>query len=254
MLLIFYCHRTAIIGATVASTVAVVTAVMVGITVLRYKRKLKRKEGRMASIVANLNQGNGFAVYLIYSSVDEVFVRSAVFSPLNDKLKQVTGVGRDLVSIGDEQFRVGWNIYREIFMELSNVAVVVLSEGFANSVFCDQEIDIAMQLKKPVILLLKGDVDINQHSELIQLLFQTNVLFLFGYVDNEVVLKTTWNKVLELSTLIVKSLGELTIFSLCLKFDFCTLLYNTVFPPFKINFIKHALNIYTLREFAGVKF
>ena len=79
--------------------------------------------------------------------------------------------------IGDEQFRVGWNIYREIYrcMERSNVAVVVVSEGFANSVFCDQELDIAMQLKKPVILLLKGDVDIHQHSELIQLLYRTNV-------------------------------------------------------------------------------
>ncbi|KAH3795233.1 hypothetical protein DPMN_148781 [Dreissena polymorpha] len=107
--LTFDCHRTAIIGATVASTIAVVTTVCVGITVLRYKRKIKRREDRMASAVANLhvNQGNGFAVYLIYSSVDEVFVRSAVFLPLNEKLKQVTGVERDLVCIGDEQFRVG---------------------------------------------------------------------------------------------------------------------------------------------------
>ncbi|KAH3795238.1 hypothetical protein DPMN_148786 [Dreissena polymorpha] len=197
--LTFDCHRTAIIGATVASTVAVVTTVCVGITVLRYKRKIKRREDRMASAVANLNQGNGFAVYLIYSSVDEVFVRSAVFLPLNEKLKQVTGVERDLVCIGDEQFRVGWNIYREMYrcMERSNVAVVVLSEGFANSVFCDQEIDIAMQLKKPVILLLKGDIDINQHSELIQLLFRTNVRILFGYENNELILKTTWDKVCE---------------------------------------------------------
>ncbi|KAH3795223.1 hypothetical protein DPMN_148771 [Dreissena polymorpha] len=197
--LTFDCRRTSIIGATVASTVAFVSAVCVGITVLRYKRKLQRKDDRMASVIANLNQGNGFAAYLIYSSVDEIFVRSAVFSPLNEKLKQVSGVERNLVCIGDEQFRVGWNIYREIYrcMERSNVAIVILSEGFANSVFCDQEIDIAMQLKKPVVLLLKGDVDINQHSELIQLLFRTNVRILFGYEDNELVLKTTWDKVCE---------------------------------------------------------
>ncbi|KAH3850662.1 hypothetical protein DPMN_093087 [Dreissena polymorpha] len=195
----FDCDRTTIIGATVASTVAVVSALCVGINVLRNKRKLQKREDRMARVVTNLNRGNGFAVYLIYSSVDEVFVRSAVYSPLNEKLKKLVGVERDLVCIGDEQFRVGWNIYREIYkcMERSHVAVVVLSEGFANSVFCDQEMDIAMQLKKPVILLLKGDVDINQYSEHIQLLNRTNVRILFGYEDNELVLKTTWDKVCE---------------------------------------------------------
>ncbi|KAH3690906.1 hypothetical protein DPMN_191203 [Dreissena polymorpha] len=195
----FDCDRTAIIGATVASTVAVISAVCVGISVFLYKRKLQRKEDRMFRCVENLYRGEGFAVYMIYSSVDEVFVRSAVFLPLNEKLKQTVGVERDLVCIGDEQFRDGWNIYREIYrcMERSNVAVVVVSEGFANSVFCDQELDIAMQLKKPVILLLKGDVDINQHAELIQLLYRTNVRILFGYEGNELVLKTTWDKVCE---------------------------------------------------------
>ncbi|KAH3724996.1 hypothetical protein DPMN_050824 [Dreissena polymorpha] len=136
---------------------------------------------------------------MIYSSVDEVFVRSAVFSPLNDKLKPVVGAEWDLVCIGDEQFRVGWNIYREIYrcMERSNVAVVVISERFAYSVFCNKELDIAMQLQKPVVLLLKEDVDINQHSEQIQLLYRTSVRILFGYEYNELVLKTTWDKVCE---------------------------------------------------------
>ncbi|KAH3850667.1 hypothetical protein DPMN_093092 [Dreissena polymorpha] len=193
------CDRTTIIGASVASTLAVVLALFFGIIVLRYRKKLGRRKDRMARVIANLNRGNGFAVYLIYSSVDEVFVRSAVYSPLNEKLRQVVGIDRDLVCIGDEQFRVGWNIYREIYkcMERSNVAVVVLSEGFANSVFCDQEMDIAMQLKKPLILLLKGDVDINQYSEHIQILYRTNVRILFGYEDNELVLKTSWDKVCE---------------------------------------------------------
>ncbi|KAH3850668.1 hypothetical protein DPMN_093093 [Dreissena polymorpha] len=193
------CDRTTIIGASVASTFAVVLALFIGIIVLRYRKKLRRRKDRMARVIANLNRGNGFAVYLIYSSVDEVFVRSAVYWPLNEKLRQVVGIDRDLVCIGDEQFRVGWNIYREIYkcMERSNVAVVVLSEGFANSVFCDQEMDIAMQLKKPVILLLKGDVDINQYSEHIQILYRTNVRILFGYEDNELVLKTSWDKVCE---------------------------------------------------------
>ncbi|KAH3708352.1 hypothetical protein DPMN_067801 [Dreissena polymorpha] len=195
----FDCDRTAIIGATVASTVAFISAVCVGIFVVHCKRKLQRKEDRMVRCVENLYRGDGFAVYMIYSSVDEVFVRSAVFAPLNEKLKQAVGVERDLVCIGDEQFRVGWNIYREIYrcMERSNVTVVVLSEGFANSAFCDQELDIAMQLKKPVILLLKGDVDIHQHSEHIQLLYRTKVRILFGYEGNELVLKTTWDKVCE---------------------------------------------------------
>ncbi|KAH3813921.1 hypothetical protein DPMN_142394 [Dreissena polymorpha] len=195
----FDCYRTGIIGATVASTVAFVSALCVGISLRRYKRKLQQREDRMVRVVANLYQGNGFAVYMIYSSVDEVFVRSAVVAPLNETLKHVVGVERDLVCIGDEQFRVGWNIYREIYrcMERSNVAVVVISEGFANSVFCDQELDIAMQLKKPVILLLKGDVDINQHSEHIQLLYRTNVRILFEYEGNKLVLKTTWDKICE---------------------------------------------------------
>ncbi|KAH3850664.1 hypothetical protein DPMN_093089 [Dreissena polymorpha] len=136
----FACDRTTLIDASVTSTFTAVLALCFGIIVLRYKKKLRRKENRMARVIANLNRGNCFAVYLIYSSVDEVFVRSGVYSPLNEKLRQVVGIDRDLVCIGDEQFRVGWNIYREIYkcMERSHVAVVVLSEGFANSVFCDQ--------------------------------------------------------------------------------------------------------------------
>ncbi|KAH3848445.1 hypothetical protein DPMN_090808 [Dreissena polymorpha] len=68
----------------------------------------------MVRCVDNLHRGDGFAVYMIYSNVDVLFVRTAVFLPLNEKLKQAVGVERDLVCNGDEQFRVGWNIYREI--------------------------------------------------------------------------------------------------------------------------------------------
>ncbi|KAH3850669.1 hypothetical protein DPMN_093094 [Dreissena polymorpha] len=116
---------------------------------------------------------------------------------MNETFKRVVGVERDLVCIGDEQFKVGWNIYREIYrcMGLSHVVVLVLSEGFANSAFCDQELDIAIQLKKPIVLLLKDRVNIDELSEPIQVLYRTNVRILIEYEHGEYVLKTTWDNV-----------------------------------------------------------
>ncbi|KAH3850675.1 hypothetical protein DPMN_093100 [Dreissena polymorpha] len=191
------CALPLIIGVAVTSVAIVLLATGMTLLLCHHKRKRKRYINLLNQAITQLQIAERFAVYLIYSSSDEVFVKNNVYAPMNETFKKVVGVERDLLCIGDEQFKVGWNIYREIYrcMGLSHVAVLVLSEGFANSAFCDQELDIAIQLKKPIVLLLKDRVNIDELSEPIQVLYRTNVRILFEYELGEYVLKTTWDNV-----------------------------------------------------------
>ncbi|KAH3738738.1 hypothetical protein DPMN_045380 [Dreissena polymorpha] len=112
---------------------------------------------------------------------------------------------RELVALGDKDFKIGHCILNETISctKLSAAVVVILSDNFCNSSYCLQEFDIAFRVGKPIVLMLKGGVDIKNAPQAIKELFYTYVRIVWRLNDyGEYELLTSWinvcNSILEL--------------------------------------------------------
>ncbi|KAH3738681.1 hypothetical protein DPMN_045320 [Dreissena polymorpha] len=93
---------------------------------------------------------------------------------------------RELVSFGDKDLKIGHCILNETIRctKLSAVIVVIFSDNFCKSGYCLQEFDIAFRVGKPIVLMLKGDVDIKNAPQAIKDLFYTYVRIVWRLNDD----------------------------------------------------------------------
>ena len=68
---------------------------------------------------------------------------------------------RDLVCVGDRYFRLGRSIFGEILQCLDDcaVVVVVMSTNYIRSEYCNLEIEHARLKNKPIVILMKEEVN-----------------------------------------------------------------------------------------------
>jgi hypothetical protein len=73
-----------------------------------------------------------------------------VFNQLGDILKEITGIDRTLICDGDQNLRPGFYVLDEtiLCMQRSAVVIVVVSNHFCQSNYCDTELSQAYDLKK----------------------------------------------------------------------------------------------------------
>ncbi|KAH3712436.1 hypothetical protein DPMN_072136 [Dreissena polymorpha] len=71
-----------------------------------------------------------------------------------------------------------------------------MSDNFCNSGYCLKEFDIAFHVGKPIVLMLKGEVDIANAPQAIKDLFYTYVRIVWRLNDDgKYELMTSWNNV-----------------------------------------------------------
>ncbi|KAH3841008.1 hypothetical protein DPMN_114467 [Dreissena polymorpha] len=74
--------------------------------------------------------------------------------------------------------------------------MLLLTDNFVNSEYCLNEFDVAFRVGKPVIMMLKGDVDMTRAPPVIRDLFHTYVRVLWKCDDNgEYSMTTSWENV-----------------------------------------------------------
>ncbi|KAL4218717.1 Toll-like receptor 7 [Mactra antiquata] len=192
-------RKLKIIVATITSVVA--SSICVGVVLFIYfRRKRAQKKRRRYDIIQLLRQANGhFAVFLSFCNEDEIFATENVIGPLNEGLQQLVGTERDLVCRGDSAFRLGQYVHNESLrcIDKSAVFLCIVSNSYCNSRYCVEEFDQATQSAKPVILMMKGDVDIDLMTPAMQLLFRNHVRMLWEEHDGQYRLKTSWENVCE---------------------------------------------------------
>ncbi|XP_060592016.1 uncharacterized protein LOC132746784 [Ruditapes philippinarum] len=138
-------RRTIIISScTATATLLLLGLVIVSVMYKRYKRS--QKERKTAKVINNLWEGDGrskFALFLSYSSDDEEFVKTNILQQLDENLKLMTGIDRQLVCTGDFNFRPGFHLHDEIdkLIEEASVMTVVVSNNFINSNYSCSEVN-----------------------------------------------------------------------------------------------------------------
>jgi succinyl-CoA synthetase alpha subunit len=166
----------------------------------RYKRS--QKERKTAKVINNLREGEGqfkFAVFLSYSSDDEEFVKTNILQQLDENLKLMTGIDRQLVCTGDFNFRPGFHLHDEIdkLIGEASVMAVVVSNNFINSNYSCNEVNQAYRHGIPIVLMFIENVEEGDMAKVpvMKTLFKRNARILWSVENGEPVLKTSWENV-----------------------------------------------------------
>ncbi|KAL4231081.1 tRNA-dihydrouridine(20) synthase [NAD(P)+]-like protein [Mactra antiquata] len=144
------CERVMkIIVSTVTSFVVIF--IIVGIVLLIYfRRKRTKQQQRRNNVIELLRQDEEyFALFLSFCNEDVEFVTENVIGPLNEGLQRLVGTDRNLVCLGDSEFRLGQYVHNESLrcIELSTVFLCLVSDSYCNSRYCVEEFDQATQRK-----------------------------------------------------------------------------------------------------------
>ncbi|KAH3851892.1 hypothetical protein DPMN_094379 [Dreissena polymorpha] len=182
-------------------TIIVVFIIVSIIGFVRYRR-IRNSENNRVNVLRRLRAGDcgcEFAVFFAFSNKDDSFVSEHVVEPFRDHLKRAVKTDRNLLCVGDENFRFGRSIHDEAIscLRRSMLLVVLLSNDYLNSGYCKLEFDLALQLGKPVILMIKEQVNEELMSPSMSMLYRTNTRILWTRRGDNYVLKSTWDIVVK---------------------------------------------------------
>ncbi|XP_052807417.1 toll-like receptor 5 [Mya arenaria] len=192
------CLRTTRIALATAMPLAFLLSLIATFYVLYKRRKasmrLRTRESRIAELQADDDR---FAVFLSFSNNDYDFVHENVEMPLNLHLQTIVDTDRRLVCSGDTDFRLGVNIHDEAvrLIQQSNVVVLMMTDSFCTSNFCQSELTFAINENKPVIVMVNGRVNENIMPPILRDRFNKYTRIIWTEVDGNFELKTTWNNV-----------------------------------------------------------
>jgi hypothetical protein len=194
------CRREQVILASTVSISVFLLLIMSSVVVIYLRKRKNNKQNNVNRVIHLLKQCQNqfeFAVFLSYSSADDEFVRTCVFNQLRDILKELTGIDRTLICSGDHNLRPGFYVLDETILciQRSAVVIVVVSNHFCQSNYCDTELSQAYDLKKPILLVFKETVEEDRMRPVMKLLFRQNVRVLFEENNGVFVLKSTWEHV-----------------------------------------------------------
>ncbi|KAH3841021.1 toll-like receptor 5 [Dreissena polymorpha] len=190
--------RIKICVAVSITTLCCVIGIAFAYIIIRRRKHKRQTRQRLDTITKLLDGRLEFLVFLQYSSKDEHFVHANVYAQLDYHLRRLVPLNKDLISFGDKDFRVGKSILDETIRctKSSAAVVLLLTDNFVNSEYCLNEFDVAFRVGKPIILMLKGEVDMTRAPPVIRDLFHTYVRVLWKCDDNgEYILTTSWENV-----------------------------------------------------------
>ncbi|WAR24523.1 hypothetical protein MAR_038192 [Mya arenaria] len=123
---------------------------------------------------------------------DSEIVLEFLWPLLTDAFKtnvgDVEGEGLKFVGIGDRHFRPGYGIMDEVNKCFNDTAVILaaVSNAFCESVFCKNELEYAIILKKPVVLLFLEQIPEESMPACVRQLFNKNVRVKIEMKDDEI--------------------------------------------------------------------
>lgn len=144
-----------------------------------YRNKIYRRR-RKKQTLWEIQTGGfkyDFVVFIVFSSKDDRLVMDQICPEVVSTLCRITGETRNLVCIGDHDFRPGYSIYNEMqrCLDKSAVILAIVSQNFCHSVHCCNELEQAFLMQKPVIIAMVEVVREDEMPPLVERLFQQNV-------------------------------------------------------------------------------
>ncbi|KAL3842824.1 hypothetical protein ACJMK2_020808 [Sinanodonta woodiana] len=189
-----------ILMATLISFFSAGILVIIGIIIIcSYRRCLKlRRIKFLIDKYRKEDQPNNYLVFLSFCNSDRDFVYRYIIDELKDTLSARFDASKDdIVCIGDIHFEPGRYILDEIIRctESCCVVLLVMSEAFCKSYYCDCEAICAYLEKKPIILMFLEEVDPKCMSKIMHKHFQRYTRVRWTRKGDEFELVPSWAKV-----------------------------------------------------------
>ena len=136
-------------------------------------------------------------VFLSFSSEDDVFIDTKVANPLTQCIRQRIKQDIKPVGTGDTMFRAGMYIHDEIIssLEQSKVMIILLTDNYCRSECCVMEFQKAIQINKPIIIMVKDKVDKTLLTPAMRMSYNKNTRIIWTKHEGDYVLKSTWNTI-----------------------------------------------------------
>ncbi|KAL3842874.1 hypothetical protein ACJMK2_020849 [Sinanodonta woodiana] len=195
------CERTKIIlMATLISLFSAGILVIIGIILIcSYRRCLNLRHIKfLIEKYRKEDPPNKHLVFLSFCNSDRDFVYRYIIDELKDTLSERLDASKDdIVCIGDINFEPGRYILDEIIRctESCCVVLLVVSEAFCKSHYCDFEALCAELEKKPIILMFLEEVDPKCMSKIMYKHFQRYTRVKWTRNGDEFELVPSWAKV-----------------------------------------------------------
>ena len=182
----------------VFSILAVVVPVLISMTIYAIVKEQKIKKLKRLKEMGKENFDRGqkkYAVFLSFSGDDEDFVMTHVYPNLNSGLKQILNTDSDCVATGGTDFRPGYAIKDEIVRCIDESAVVIffLSETFVNKSWCRSEVHKAFLDEKPIVLMIKGKLDIKSMPKALRKHYETYTRVHWSEQHGEPIMRPDWD-------------------------------------------------------------
>ncbi|XP_060567589.1 toll-like receptor 4 [Ruditapes philippinarum] len=200
------CQRaTRLRNMAIVSSITIITVIVTTVStvaVCKHRRKKLRQKRTREEIVAQIQDNNyhfQYPVFLSYSNEDVDLVMEHVYPDLVGHLRRMFDTPRDLVCTGDRNFRPGRTIFDEIdnCLNISAIAICVVSHQFCQSNFCKYEFEQAFALKKPIMLIFIEEVDEQDMSLLIKQHFNNYTRISLRFHNGDVIITPNWERVCE---------------------------------------------------------
>lgn len=162
--------------------------------------QLQRTEANRLELLRQSAAGHEFAVFLSYSSDDQYFVKEYIYDKLNEALQRRVDDKRDLVFVSEVHMRAGVSIkdgIRDAFAR-SAVLLFILTDSTIDSEWCVFEFHEALNIGKPIVIMVKDIVNEDILPEQIKTFFANNTRIFWKEDENgEYRLETSWDNVCE---------------------------------------------------------
>lgn len=161
----------------------------------KWKRNATIK--RLIQYFVDRKPGYEFAVFLSFSSEDNKVVREELAPHLQAGLEKTTGVKRELLCDGDRHFRPGFSINDEIWrcLKMSTGVIIIVTNAFCRSDYCNDEFLQACRLKKPIVIMVEENTQKDIMPPALREHFERITTIIWSRNKDELVLKTSWENV-----------------------------------------------------------
>lgn len=197
-----FCSEDLATVTLLVSSVFLVVSLLIIFFIRRFLRKLSRRSERRKDILEVIRKDTNdfeFLLFLAFSSDDEDFVNNYVLDELRETLKQEIGTDRNLICLGDSHFKVGKYIHNEVTLCLqkTRVVIAVLTNSFIRSGYCNEEFDQACRMKRPIVFMVKDEIDEKLMTETMKFHYCNNTRIIWTNENGRYVLKTSWSCICE---------------------------------------------------------
>lgn len=156
-------------------------------------KKMILRRTRIQRLLKDIRQERfryNYLIFIVFSSTDEVLALEYVYRHVSATLNGIFGTNnRQVVCVGDKNFRPGHSIFNETYRCLQESASVValVSRSFCESDYCCNELEQAVLMQKPVLLLFSEFVAEDDMPPIVKQIFRRNVRAKAEQIGDEVI-------------------------------------------------------------------